>query len=231
MQSEGFKFVKLTENPQIKAFLSKIYSKEFEWDAATKSQFIQLMLQDFLNLKAVIYQKWTHFNEFIRKHSLALTRSLKNHYDQDVREDLNQHIFSNRIKCHDWTFSKYDDSGKSQLAIVEEGMKKELKKTQKPLKIENRSMAGEERNTVTMFEEVYETGSIDLKAEVSPTTSHIIFLVHGFQASKLDMMPLKYCLEAHHNVKVHVSIANSGKTEENLEVMGTKLAYEITKYF
>ena len=53
---------------------------------------------------------------------------------------------------------------------------------------------------------------------------NIIFLVHGFGASKIDMMLLKKIIEINFQARVIISLENIGKTEDNIEIQGERFA-------
>ncbi len=60
---------------------------------------------------------------------------------------------------------------------------------------------------------------------------HVIVLVHGYQASRQDFQVLKLCLEIRFKAKVFISSANEGRTDDNVEAMGKRLAVELARYF
>jgi hypothetical protein len=60
---------------------------------------------------------------------------------------------------------------------------------------------------------------------------HIIVLVHGYQASRQDFQVLKLCLEIRFKAKVFISNSNEGRTDDNVEAMGKRLAIELARYF
>lgn len=55
-------------------------------------------------------------------------------------------------------------------------------------------------------------------------------LVHGFQASRQDFMLLKNCLEIRFKSKVLISTSNEGRTEDDIETQGKRLALELQRY-
>jgi len=44
------------------------------------------------------------------------------------------------------------------------------------------------------------------------------------------MIEMKMCLEARHKIKAFISSSNIGKTDESIDNMGRRLAFEVTKY-
>jgi hypothetical protein len=75
--------------------------------------------RDFLGLKAIIYQKWNEYILFLGDCMKPVTDHFKSVYDANVKERLKNYIFSHRVEYHfDWTFSRYEDSGKILLKQV-----------------------------------------------------------------------------------------------------------------
>lgn len=75
---------------------------------------------DFNGLKGLIYQKWNEYIVFLSERIEQLTENLKNVYEANVRERLKSHVFSHQVEPHsDWTFSRYEDSGKEMLMQAE----------------------------------------------------------------------------------------------------------------
>jgi hypothetical protein len=66
---------------------------------------------------------------------------------------------------------------------------------------------------------------------LSDKPQNIIVLVHGYQASRQDFQVLKLCLEINFKAKVFISSANEGRTDDNVEAMGKRLAIELSRYF
>jgi triacylglycerol esterase/lipase EstA (alpha/beta hydrolase family) len=59
---------------------------------------------------------------------------------------------------------------------------------------------------------------------------HFIILVHGFQASRQDFIILKNCLEIRFKTKVFISTCNEGRTDDDIEIQGRRLALELQRY-
>ena len=74
------------------------------------------IVSDFNGLKGLIYQKWNEYIVFLSERIDQLTDNLKIAYDANVRERLKSHVFSHQVESRsDWTFSRYQDSGKEML--------------------------------------------------------------------------------------------------------------------
>lgn len=60
-------------------------------------------------------------------------------------------------------------------------------------------------------------------------TNHVVFLVHGLGACRLDMDRLKIEIRRNFKEKVHVvcSCSNEGRTEGNIDQMGVRLGHEV----
>lgn len=55
-------------------------------------------------------------------------------------------------------------------------------------------------------------------------------LVHGYQASRQDLLVLKNCLEIRFKVQVLISTINEGRTEDSIEILGKRFALELQRY-
>lgn len=65
---------------------------------------------------------------------------------------------------------------------------------------------------------------------VEEEEDHFVILVHGFQASRQDFIVLKNCLEIRFKVKVFISTCNEGRTDDDIETQGKRLALELQRY-
>lgn len=72
--------------------------------------------KDFVQLKAVIHQKWNDYIAFLIAHLPAATEYYGNEYQAHVIQRLRTHAFSHKIQQKwDWTFGRYQDGGKTYL--------------------------------------------------------------------------------------------------------------------
>ena len=72
--------------------------------------------KDYGAIKALIYQKWNDYILFMSSCLSQATDYLSSLYRAQEMERLKTHAFSHRVeKNWDWTFSRYEDSGKTYL--------------------------------------------------------------------------------------------------------------------
>ena len=128
--------------------------------------------KDFVQLKALIHQKWNQYIIFLLSHLPVATEYYGNIYKEHVSERLRTHAFSHKIEQKwDWTFSRYQDSGK---AYLEQAEMDKLKKQEEELwrdqfPIQTKYFFEDEGKTIKIFEEVYPVrGPILTKRSLSP---------------------------------------------------------------
>ena len=80
-----------------------------------KNDVVHNLLEEFTGLKALLYERWNRYIEFIANNSDTVTKQYEKGYLNAVRERLRINVFSHRISNHDWTYCKYEDSGKSNI--------------------------------------------------------------------------------------------------------------------
>lgn len=65
----------------------------------------------------------------------------------------------------------------------------------------------------------------------APPQLHVFVLVHGFQASHKDFALVKnFLLARDEPTEVLLSVVNEGRTNNNLETLGTRLAVEVSEF-
>ena len=198
-QAVTIKFVKLNGNRKIASLLAQIArDAEERVGDEQKQQFVEYFQQDILSIKALIYQNWVEFNSFVMQFSSQITSALKEQYDEQVRQRLKAHIFTHRIKNHDWTFNRYHNlrhTHQDQATMVRKKSEEEQQGYWDYLfPIENVTFFEEWNKSIKIFEEIYETGNVMDVQPVPPELEHHVILVHGFQAHQNDLLNLKMCL-------------------------------------
>ena len=101
--------------------LSRSRSREHLWGAEdSRDRLADEITCDFNGLKGLIYQKWNEYVVFLAERIEQLTEYFKAIYDSHVRERLKSHVFSHQVEPRfDWTYSRYEDSGKELLKQAE----------------------------------------------------------------------------------------------------------------
>ena len=80
-----------------------------------QEKIIELMLQDFSNLKGHLYKRWMDFVNFVIQNSVFIAKYYQKQYQGLCRDRFKHNVFSHRIKNQDWRVAKYADSGKTNL--------------------------------------------------------------------------------------------------------------------
>jgi len=74
-----------------------IFANDRGIDKYTEVSFVQNLLQDFLQLKALIYEKWNNFVIFMTEYINQITSHFQQTYDRNLKERFKGNVFSHRI--------------------------------------------------------------------------------------------------------------------------------------
>lgn len=115
-RKEAYKFVKVTKNKEVYKSIENMKSRKLiTVSTSEQERLVELILDDFMSLKAHLYKKWIEFVNYITENSTFIANLYLSNYKEISNERFKNNVFSHRIKNHDWRFSRYEDSGKSHI--------------------------------------------------------------------------------------------------------------------
>lgn len=133
------------------------------------------MSRDFQNLKAIIYQKWNEYVLFLGDFMEPVTDHFRAIHETHVKERLKTHVFSHHVEYrNDWTYSRYEDSGKTLLkqAEMDKQKNKEEELWRDVFPIENSNYFEAEGKNIKIFEEVFSVATFRRALTHRPPTAH-----------------------------------------------------------
>lgn len=82
-----YRFIKLAQNSEILSILNglPIFSTDKGVDRCTEEMLLAAFMQDFLQLKALIYEKWNNFVLFMTEFINQITSYYQQHYQRNLK--------------------------------------------------------------------------------------------------------------------------------------------------
>lgn len=82
-----YRFIKLAINSEILSILNglPIFNNDKPIDKYTQEALLQAFLQDFLQLKALIYEKWNNFVLFMTEYIDQITAFYQQNYQKNLK--------------------------------------------------------------------------------------------------------------------------------------------------
>lgn len=177
-------------------------------------------------LAGTILQTWNKYLEFVVTSPQEVERSLRDEYEFRLGEVFDYFVIASdkqahKADCpHAEQYLRLRNEGHCRLAPV--------------LPIQDQTLFGDTEKIPLTFEDFSDFGDPETEAAAkrqARTGSHLFVFVHGFQGTSFDMRLVKDQLALQYP-KSHFlcAISNERNTDEEIEVMGVRLAEEVRTY-